>query len=177
MVDHADDDVDPTLRVSEEHERARALAAVLRDQEEKVHLAREAEERRRRRAGVRKGVTVALWLAAAWVWLLPPAWTQVQPPEPAPLEDEAQALRLQVYLQIEAIEAFRNARGHLPDVLPQAGPPFRGVEYARRDSRDYDLSGRTRRVLVRYRSEEPAAAFGRGAAGVIVPPATAGGRR
>jgi hypothetical protein len=176
MVDDTEEDVDPTLHVSEEHERARALAAVLRDQAERLELVREAEERRLRRGRVRRAVTIALWVGAAWIWALPPAWTRVAPPGPSPLAEEARALRFQVYLQIQAIEAYRNAHSHLPDVLPEAGPPLRHVEYVRRDSRTYELHGRSRRVLVRYRSEEPARTFGEGAAGLIPPAPTAGGR-
>ncbi len=170
------DDVDPTLRVSEERERARALAAVLRDQSERADTAREADERRRRRGRLRKGVTIGLWVAAAWIWLLPPAWTRISAPEPPPLASEAQAVRFRVYLQIEAIEAYRTEHGRLPGVLPEAGPPFEGVEYVRLDSHDYVLSGRSRRVLVRYRSQEPASTFAAGVAGLILPPSTNGGR-
>ncbi len=174
MVDTADDVVDPTLRVSEEGERARALAAVLRDQAERVEQAREADERRRRRKRVRRVAAVVLWIAAAWIWLLPPSWTRVQAPEPPPLAEEAAALRLRVYLQIQAIEAYRHEHGHLPDVLPAAGPPFPGVAYERRDSHAYTLSGRSPRVLIRYRSEEPPSTFGRGAVGVIAAPGPEG---
>lgn len=173
MVDTADDDVDPTLRVSAEHERARALAEVLRHQEEKAEATRRAEARRRRRERMRAAVVVLAWLAAAWVWVLPPSWARIGPPEPPTLAEEARALRFRVYLQVEAIEAYRRTHGRLPDVLAEAGPRFTEVGYVRVDSRRYELEGRSSRVLVRYVSDEPPKTFARETAGLF--PALPGG--
>lgn len=167
MTDRAEGGSDPALRVSDAEERARALADVLRDQAARVEGARAAEARRDRRARGRRGVLVAAWLAAAWVWIFPPSWTNVHPPQRPTLEEEAQSLRLHVFLQTEAIEAYRTERGHLPYVLQEAGPPFRGMEYRRADSRSYELAGRSDRVLVRYTSEEPPLSFVGAAAGLI----------
>jgi len=95
-----------------------------------------------------------IWVAAAYVWIATPSWLRVEAPPEATVAQEAQSLRVNVFLQTQAIEAYRLDRGRLPFVLQEAGPPFRGMEYRRRDSRSYDLQGRTDRVILRYRSEE-----------------------
>lgn len=155
MIDTPPSDVDPTPHVSEEHERARALADVLRDQAARVEAARQDDQRRRRRARVRRACLGITWVGVAWIWLFSPSWTNIRPPEPPPVSEEASALRLHVFLQSQVIEAYRLQRGRLPYVLQEAGPPFRGIEYLRRDSRSYELRGSTDRVRLRYSSAQP----------------------
>lgn len=157
--------------MSEEQERARALAEVLRDQASRIEAAEAAEERRHRRARRRRIVLVTAWVGVAYVWLFSPSWTNIQPPRPQPIDQEAQALRLNVFLQTQAIEAYRNERGRLPYVLQEAGPPFRGIEYLRRDSRSYELRGSSDRVRLRYFSEEPPLDFVGDAARLLAAPA------
>lgn len=155
MSDHPPSPSQPARYVSEEQERARALADVLRDQEEREAAALLGEERRRRRARIRRGTLVATWIAVAYVWLGTPNWLRIEPPPVPTVAEEAQSLRLNVFLQSQAIEAYRQQRGRLPYVLQEAGPPFRGMEYRRHDSRTYELQGRTDRVILRYHSEQP----------------------
>lgn len=111
-----------------------------------------------------------LWLGVAYIWVFSPSWTRVKPPEPPPVAAEAQSLRLNVFLQTQAIEAYRMERGRLPYVLQEAGPPFRGIEYLRKDSRSYELLGATDRVRMRYLSEEPPMDFVGDAADVLTAP-------
>ena len=66
--------------VSEEQERARALAEVLRDQEERVEAARDAEERRDRRVRIRRGALLAAWVGMAYIWIFSPSWINVRAP-------------------------------------------------------------------------------------------------
>jgi len=159
--------VDPVRYVSEEQVRARALAEVLRDQAERAEAALEAEERRDQRARVRRGVLTGTWLVVAWVWLATPSWLRVDPPPPPPVAAEAQSLRLNVFLQSQAIEAYRLERGRLPFVLQEAGPPFRGMEYRRFDSRSYEVEGRSDRVILRYHSDQPSMEFVGAAAALL----------
>ena len=167
MVDHFSDGLDPTRRVSEEAERARALAAVLRDQSERADVARDALVRRHRRSRIRRGAVVLSWLAMAYVWLAAPSWTRVRPPPEQSVAAEARALRLNVFLQSQAVESYRLRRGKLPDVLQEAGPPFEGMQYHRKDNRFYEIQGRSDRVRLRYESELPALDFVGGAADVL----------
>jgi len=153
--------------VSEEQERVRALAEVLRDQAARADALLQSEERRLRRARVRRGALIATWVAVAYIWLATPSWLTVEPPPVPSVAEEAQSLRLNVFLQSQAIEAYRLQRGRLPFVLQEAGPPFRGMEYRRHDSRTYELQGRSSRVLLRYNSEQPALDFVGTAADVL----------
>jgi hypothetical protein len=153
MLDRRPDKLDPAHRVSEADERARALTAVLRDQAMRADAARESVARRRRRGRLRRGALVVAWVAMAYVWLASPSWTRIEPPPEQSLASEAQSLRLDVFLQSQAIEAYRLTRGKLPDVLQQAGPPFPGMDYRLKDSRSYELEGRSSRVRLRYESE------------------------
>lgn len=165
---------DPVRYVSEERERARALAEVLRDQAERADTVRRIEERRLRRARVRRGTLMVTWAVVAYVWLATPAWLTVQPPQVPTAAEEALSLRVHVFLQSQAIEAYRLRSGRLPYVLQEAGPPFRGMEYQRFDSRTYELRGRTDRVLLRYNSGQPAMDFVGDAADVLVDVPTRG---
>lgn len=155
MVDLPPDDLDPTFRVSEEAERARVLTAVLRDQAVRAEAQRDAVARRHRRRRVRRGALVTAWVAIAYVWLVSPSWTRVKPPPAESIADEAQSLRLNVFLQSQAVESYRLRRGRLPDVLQEAGPPFQGMDYHRKDSRSYEIEGHSDRVRLRYESERP----------------------
>lgn len=168
MVDQLPEDgLGPVRHVSEEHERARALADVMRDQEERLESAREAEERRQRRARIRRGVLVAAWMGVAYIWIFSPSWINVPPPPTPSLASEALSLRVNLFLQSQAIESYRRERGRLPYVLQEAGPPFRGMEYRRRDSRSYELEGTSERVRIRYDSYEPPLEFVGSAAWVL----------
>ncbi len=153
--------------MSEEHERSRALAAVLRDQEERAEAARAVEARRLRRTRIRRSVLVAAWAGMAYIWLAPPSWTKVKPlPQPT-MADEARALRVAVFLEAQKIEAYRQERGRLPWVLAETGPAFPGLEYRRKDNRFYELSGTSDRVQLRYDSGTSPLQFVGSAANVL----------
>lgn len=170
MTDQPPRHVETERYVSEEQERARALAEVLRDQTERAEALRLSEERKSRRHRVRRGALIATWAAVAYVWLATPSWLRVEQPPVPTVAEEARSLRLNVFLQSQAIEAYRLERGRLPFVLQEAGPPFRGMDYLRRDSRSYELHGRSERVLLRYNSEQPALDFVGGSADLVTSP-------
>lgn len=167
MVDLPRDGLDPADRVSAEAERARALTAVLRDQAMRAEAAREVVVRRHRRRRVRLGALVVAWVAMAYVWLASPSWTRIKPPPEQTIASEARSLRLNVFLESQAIESYRLERGRLPDVLKQVGPPLPGMEYRLKDSRSYEIQGRSSRVRLRYESEQPPLDFVGGAADLL----------
>lgn len=142
--------------VSDEGERARILAAVLRDQAERADLAREVRERRTRRSRVRRVALAVAWVAMAWIWFGGHPALRIQAPPPATVAEEASALRLQMYLQAQRVEAFRLRTGRLPHVLEEAGPTPPGLTYQRMGSVRYRLEGMADRVGVRYDSGRPA---------------------
>ncbi len=145
--------------MSEQDERARVLAAFIRDQEERAEAAREAEARRHRRDRVRRGVLLATWAAVAYVWVASPSWLRVPPPAQPTTMEETRSLRLNLFLQAQKIEAYREKRGRLPWVLSEAGPPFPGIEYHRKDNRSYELDGVSDLARLRYESNTPALEF------------------
>lgn len=153
--------------MSEEHERARALAAVMRDQEERAEAARDAEARRHHRDRVRRGVLLIAWAVVAYVWLGSPSWLKIPPPPQPSVADQVRGLRLDVFLQSQKIEAYREERGRLPWVLSEAGPPFPDMEYRRRDSRFYELQGASGPIRLRYDSEASPLEFVGQAAAVL----------
>ncbi|MFQ5537170.1 MAG: hypothetical protein ACE5GJ_06925 [Gemmatimonadota bacterium] len=153
MSDSSPHDPRPHERVSAEEERARALAEVMRYQEERIREAAAAERTREKKRRIRRGVLAALWAGSAYLWIFAPSWTNVTPPPEPTVAEEAQALRLNLFLQSQQIEAFRLARGRLPWVLQEAGPPFPGVRYHRKDNRSYELTGGTERVELAFESE------------------------
>lgn len=173
MVDQppieTDIDVEEAPRLSEEHERARALAAVLREQSERADLAVEVEARRARRTRIRRIGLAVVWAGIAWVWISgPPPLSPPAPPAPT-VEQETRALRVHVFLQAQRIEAYRQGRGRLPYVLQEAGPVFPGITYRRRDNRSYELEARADRVRVFYASERGAVDFVGDAAAALGP--------
>ena len=103
----------------------------------------------------------------AYVWLASPSWTRIEPPPEQSVASETESLRLNIFLQSQAIEAYRLRRGKLPDVLQQAGPPFPGMDYRLKDSRSYELEGSSRRVRLRYESAQSPLAFVGSAADVL----------
>lgn len=156
MIDDAHRPLDSDQRVSAAHERAQALAEVMRDQVERAEAAAEAEVRSTRRRRTRRGALAAVWAAMTYVWLLNPGWTRVEPPRPPALAEEVQAVRLNLFLQAQQVEAFREDRGRLPWVLQETGPPLPGMRYRRVDNQSYSIEARSHRVVVDYESGRPA---------------------
>lgn len=168
--DAREDEVPPNdLRkeMSEEQDRARALAAVLRDQAERAESARLADALRRRRTRIRRGVLAVAWVGMAYIWIGSPSWLKVAPPPQPTLKDEARALRVDMFLQSQKIEAYRKERGRLPYVLREAGPPFPDMHYHRTDNRFYELLGQSDRVRLEYDSKNSPLAFVGSAANIL----------
>jgi len=151
MIEHPSD---PPRRVSDELERAKALADFLRDQEERAESARRGGVRRRRMARTRRAATIVVWVGIAYIWVGTPSWLTVEPPPEQTVQQESQSLRLNIFLQSQRVEAYRQERGRLPYVLEEAGPPFTGMEYRRRDNRYYEIRGLSNRVELKYESRE-----------------------
>ena len=162
--------------VSDESQRAQAVASFLRDQDERqasVHT-RAAHAQRIRK--VRRIIVGAAWVGIAYIWVGTPGWLTVEPPPVPTVTDESNALRFNLYLQSQRVEAYRTERGRLPYVLDEAGPRLRGMEYRRRDSREYQITGRTDRVELEYYSLQSPLVFVGEAAGLAQNPDPSGDR-
>jgi hypothetical protein len=142
------------VSLSSETERAAMVASVLRHQAE-----REVVRGATRTPGPKPlfpqltGLAVATALAV-YVWFGSPAWLE---PDPIPLpsmEVERATLRIQMWIQANAIEHYRTDNGRTPAFLEEAGPPRPGVEYDRLDAQTYVLHGQGDRVRLRYSSRD-----------------------
>jgi len=121
-------------------EIADALADVMKDQAEKAKVRKQAPAPRSRGTSPLKwGLLLALAGLSAYLWLAPPDWLLPSPPEPPPPALQEAGLRMEIALQARSVEAFREARGRLPESLQEAGDPYAEVEYARLDGGRYVL--------------------------------------
>lgn len=150
---------DFTSEVSDESERVRAVSEFLRDQDERQKKEIKAEARRRRLKKARRVAVGATWIGIAYIWVGTPGWLTIDPPPVPTVAEESNALRFNLYLQAQRVEAYRAERGRLPYVLDEAGPRFRGMEYRRRDNRQYQIIGRSDRVELQYYSRESPLVF------------------
>ncbi len=150
---------DFTREVSDESERAQAVSAFLRDQDERQKKALERAASRRRISRARRIAVSAMWIGIAYIWVGTPGWLTVEPPPVPTVADESNALRFNVYLQSQRVEVYRAESGRLPYVLDEAGPRLRGMEYRRRDNSQYQITGRTDQVELQYHSRQPPLAF------------------
>ena len=139
--------------LSAEDERQRVIEDVLRDQtrrevlREGVYRASGSSQRFRVVAGV-------LALAALVTWVAPVPGLRPEIPFPIPPADEEAGVHLAAWIQAQQIEAFRQRRGRLPDVLRETGEAIPGMSYERIDAQSYMLTGETERVSVVWTSTD-----------------------
>ena len=134
-------------RMSDDKERQRALEEVLRDQARREVL-REIAHRDTGASLRLQLITSVLVVAALLVWLIPVPGFRASIPFPLAREEEEAALRLATWVQAQQVEAFRQRRGRLPDVLREAGEPLPGMTYERIDAGTYRLSGASEHMTV-----------------------------
>jgi hypothetical protein len=137
-------------------ERAKEVAALLKT------IQQEAEEREfvrlqpgpPPRSPAWYGVLVLAVALNAWVWIDRPAWLVGDSPAPAPEARQEQALRLQMYVQGQQIEAFRREYGEPPETLEDAGRPMAGMRYQRAGTRSWELLGESGRLRIILRGSQ-----------------------
>ena len=152
-----DDEED--LSPSTEDERAAMIASVLRDQErrESIRAVTPAME-----SGATLPQLVALALSsvlAVYVWFGSPGWLGPEPVPLPPVEVEESTLRLEMFIQAQAIEDYRQRNGRTPAFLAEVGPSRPGISYRRVDGRSYLLQGTGDRVQLTYSSRDSLAPF------------------
>lgn len=145
----------PPAQVEGGADRYEALLQVLEQQAERA-----GDDDREARYGHapdrwKIAVLVALLALSIWLWVLPPAWLIPPPPAPRPVAEEEAALRFGMYLQAQRIRAFELREGVLPVTLDEAGEPLPGMSYTLVAPGIYELTGRTERVRLTYRSDTP----------------------
>jgi hypothetical protein len=95
----------------------------------------------------------------AYIWVGQPAWLVGESPAPATAAEREQALRLQMYVQGQQIEAFRRERGELPGRLEEIGPPQPGIRYQQAGPRSWELLGESGQLRLILRSSQPMEEF------------------
>ena len=149
-------EIEPPLdrrRLSDERERQRAIEKVLRDQAHRQML-RDVASRGRRPSLAFRIVARTLAVAALVAWLIPVPGLQPEIPFPLPPAEEETGLRLTTWVQAQQVEAFRQRRGRLPDVLRETGEPLTGMTYERVDAHTYQLRGETGHVSITWLSRD-----------------------
>lgn len=144
--------------LSDDKERLRAIEEVLRDQARREVL-RDFAYRHPQASLATRIAAAALALSALVTWSIP--FSGLQPDIPFPIlpADEIAGLRVATYIQAQQVEAFRQTRGRLPDVLLETGEPLPGMTYARLDARTYRLGGATERSSVVWVSSDSLSAL------------------
>ena len=151
-------------------DRYEALLEVLEHEKTQAAKARALEEAERQMSKKQGGPywpVGVLLIITAWLWLFPPAFLRLDPPEPQPVAQEEAALRFTMYIQAQRIKAFRQEHNRLPENLEEAGPPLPGMRYTVLHSELYQLTGATDRVTLTYRSDLPLQEFVGSGADVI----------
>lgn len=151
------EDPSPPRRPPSAADRAKEVAELLRT------IQQDAEEREFVRLDPGPPPRSPIWYLALalavvlnlWIWIDRPAWlVGATPTQVAELQRE-QALRFQMYLQGQRIEAFRVDNGDLPGSLEEAGPPVPGIRYQRSGLRSWEILGESEglRLILRGSQE------------------------
>ena len=110
-------------------------------------------------------LAINLGVFAVYVLIAPPGWIVVAPLEAPPLEEQADDMRLAMYMQAMRVDAYHAENGVLPGTLEDAGSSVPGVQYFVMGANRYELIASIGTEVVRYDSSESANAWvGSGAA-------------
>src|SRR5688572_19432386 len=121
------------------------LAEIMRQREQAAEDLRRAPPPRRRSGGLLLGVLGALFLGLS-AWNLVRGDRNAQPFTP---EQQDASLRLQVYLAVQALEAYRDSAGLYPPTLAAVDADQAGLIYLPSDS-SYTIVAAAGRVHLTY---------------------------
>ena len=131
------------------------MSDVLKDQVRRDEL-RSAATPRTGRIRVHASVPPVLALVSIWLWAFPPPVLIPEVPTIPPAAQEA-GLRMNMWIQFNAIQAFVTEHGRLPEHLDEVSDRPEGVQYTRLAGDVFKLSGRNGNVIVDFTSTEPVA--------------------
>lgn len=147
----AQDPPPPSKKTPGPHDRSALLQAfqdVVRDQQDKKTGSPAGERLPSRHTYSLIMLAMAAGLMA--ILVLKPAWLF-----PPPIEESTElrnaSLRVRMYVEIERVEQFRVANGHLPASLVQAEADTTGLSYST-DGTKYSLTGVNQGVSLTYAS-------------------------
>ena len=103
---------------------------------------------------------VAAWGFIGYAWVARPAYLFGGAPRStlSAVQREAR-MRYAIYLQRGRVEAYRAAKGRLPESLREAGAVESGVEYERTTEADYQISGSVDGTVLRLSDRMSADSF------------------
>jgi hypothetical protein len=117
--------------------------------------------------GAMIGASLTLFVVAAYLAAVRPAWFIAPPPPPDPPALQEASVRLTLVRESQRIQAWRVANGRLPADLSEAGIPVAGLVYARLDDSTYAVALPFRTSEVTLRSTDSVAAFLGNAVGTV----------
>jgi hypothetical protein len=119
-------------------EAADAVAAVLKHAAERDKAAHQRTPAKQQpRWMLPLGINLSL--LAVYLLVFPPPWIQFNPIKPPPDAERVESLHTGMFFLTVKIEAYRNANGHLPSTLAEAGIPGDDVDYTIRGDSSYVL--------------------------------------
>lgn len=153
----------------QEDDYYRVLSEVMEDHAERQERQRAASRRKDSSGSQNMGIAAMIVGALSiYVWTAPPAFIQPDPYPPPSARQVDAGLRMDIYLQAQQIEKYRQANGSLPASLDEAGEPLEGVEYERAEGDAYRLVASTGGETLVYDSRESAREFLGDAASVVM---------
>ena len=136
-------------------EAADALSAVMSHAAERDDAQhKKAPQKTQSKLALPLGINLGVF--ALYMLIAPPAWVVVNPIEAPPVEEQADHMRLAMYMQAMRVNVYRAQNGELPAALEDAGSPVPGVEYSVIGANRYELIATIGTEVVRYDSSESA---------------------
>jgi hypothetical protein len=99
---------------------------------------------------------INLGVFAVYLLIAPPAWVVVNPLEGPPIEEQADDMRLAMYMQAMRVSGFVQQNGQLPLSLSEAGSTYPGIEYSVQGPNRFQLSATVGDTILTYDSTQPA---------------------
>lgn len=136
-------------------EAADAVAAVLQ------HAA-ERDEAQHKKAAPKKQpkwmlpLGINLGVFAVYLLIAPPSWVVLDPLEDPPIEEQADDMRLAMYMQAMRISGYLQQNGSLPATLEDAGSSYEGIQYDRVTAERFQLTATIGDETIIYDSSQPA---------------------
>lgn len=136
-------------------EAADALAAVLDHAAERdVAQRKKAAPKKQPKWMLPLGINLGVF--AVYLLIAPPAWVVVNPLEAPPIEEQADDMRLAMYMQAMRISGYLQQNGQLPATLEDAGTAYPGIQYNAVGADRFQLSATIGEETIVYDSSQPA---------------------
>ena len=99
---------------------------------------------------------INLGVFAVYLLIAPPAWVVVNKLEPPPIEEQADDMRLAIFMQAMRVSGYLQQNGELPLALEDAGSAYPGIAYSVEGPDRFQLSATIGDQVITYDSTQPA---------------------